>query len=66
MKCLRSRLFFFFFFSQNMHFILFYFIFDMSIQEERWGIQTSDLLFMRRDSQPIELYLGNMHLIHLI
>jgi hypothetical protein len=38
----------------------------MSIQEERWGIQTSDLLFMRRDPQPIELYLGNMHLIHLI
>jgi hypothetical protein len=34
----------------------FYFLFfDMSTQEGGVGIRTSDIRFMRRDSQPIEL-----------
>jgi len=57
--------FFFFFF---LLFTLFYFtavhittfFFDMSIQEGGVRIQTSDLRFMRRDLQLIELLLENM------
>jgi hypothetical protein len=33
----------------------FFFFFEMSTQEGGEGIQTSDIRFMRRDFQPIEL-----------
>jgi hypothetical protein len=32
----------------------------MSTQEGGWGIRTSDLRFMRRGPQPIELSLGDV------
>jgi hypothetical protein len=37
----------------------FFFFFDMSTQEGGGEIRTSDLCFMRRDHQQIELPFGN-------
>jgi len=40
----------------------FFFFFDMSTQEGGWGIRTSDLRFMMRGPQPIELPFGEKDL----
>jgi uncharacterized membrane protein len=46
-------------------FLAFFFFLGMSTQEEGWGIQTSDLRFMRRGPSRLSYLLGTQALLLL-
>jgi hypothetical protein len=48
----------------TLHFFFFFFFICLHIREGKRTIQTSDIRFMRRDTQPIELPLETI--IHLV